>query len=289
MSSVTNNQNYDADYEWSFAGNAEFPVHVFGDDDQLKFGTEVRLRNKSATEIDDNFATPPPINLSTVSFPAMRYYDDHYSNGPFINLNAIRLLIATGVIPQSAPTFNQGSFIKNEENVYAGYGEFVGQWGNWGLLAGVRVEATDAHYGAFVFDLNGNASFDNRPVGYVNAFPTVQLKYSFSPTLIARATYSTGISRPGFNQNSSAASVSLGTIPGTALITRGNPNLQPTYGENFDLDLEDYLPNGGIIEVGVFDKEFSNYIASRIQRNVPDPLSPPGFSDVVTTFTQFIP
>jgi len=285
LSSVSNNQNHDADYEWSFAGDADFPVHFFGGDDKLKFGTEVRLRSKSATEIDDNFGAIPPINLSTVSFPAMQYYDNHYSNGPFINLNAIRVLIANGTIPQSGPpSFNQGSFIKNQEDIYAGYGEFVGQWGNWGLLAGVRVEATDAHYGAFVFDINGNASFDNRPVGYVNAFPTVQLKYTFSPTLIARATYSTGISRPGFTQNSSAASVSLGTIPGTALITRGNPNLQPTYGQNFDLDLEDYLPSGGIIEVGLFDKEFTNYIASRIERNVPDPLSPPGFTDVVTTF-----
>jgi TonB-dependent receptor len=290
LASVSGNTDFDEDYEWSFAGNAEIPLHFLSGDDQLKFGTEVRLRTKSTTEIDNNFGDAlgnfPAINLSTVSFPAIQYYDNHYSNGPFINLNAIRVLIASGVIPQATPpSFNRGSFIKDQENIYAGYGEFVGQWGNWGLLAGVRVEATDAHYGAFVFDALGNASFDNRPVGYVNAFPTVQVKYNFSPSLIARATYSTGIARPGFNQNTAAASVDITTIPGTALITRGNPNLKPTLGNNFDLDLEYYLPAGGIVEVGVFDKEFSNYIADRIQRNVPDPLetvSPP--TDQVTTF-----
>ncbi len=289
LSSVSGNQTFDSDYEWSFAGNADMPLHFLGADDKLKFGAEARLRSKTATEIDNNFGDQngniPPINLSTVSFPAIRYYDDHYSNGPFININAIRVLIADGTIPQAAPpSFNQGSFIKNSENIYAGYAEFVGQWGQLGLLAGVRVEATDAHYGAFSFDLAGDASFDNRPVGYVNAFPTVQLKYSFSPTLQARATYSTGIARPGFEQNTAAASVSLGTIPGTALITRGNPGLQPTYGNNFDLDIEDYLPGGGVIEVGLFDKEFSNYIADRIRHDVPDPLEPVGFSDVVKTF-----
>jgi TonB-dependent receptor len=288
LSSVGNAQDFDTDYEWSFAGNASVPLHLWGGDDQLKFGVEARLRTKTATEIDDNFGNIPPISLATVSFPAMQYYDNHYSNGPFINIYALRALISNGTVPQSGPpSFNQGSYIDDKENIYAGYAEYVGTWGKWGLLAGVRVEATDATYGAFVTDALGNTTFDNRPVGYINAFPTVQLKYSFAPTLVARATYSTGISRPGFEQNTSAASVDVTSNAPIAEITRGNPNLQPTYGQNFDLDLEDYLPGGGIIEVGLFDKEFTNYIADRIQTDVADPLNPHtpnNFEDRVTTF-----
>jgi hypothetical protein len=34
--------------------------------------------------------------------------------------------------------------------------------------------------------------------------------------------------------------------------------LQPTTGSNFDLDFEYYLPGGGIVQFGAFDKEFSN-------------------------------
>ena len=282
---LTNNQNFDADSEWSGAGDVSFPLHLFGGDDQLKLGTEVRFRMKTVREIDDSFSPIPAISLATVSFPAIQYYDNHYSNGPQINLFAIRKLIANGTIPQDAPpSFNQGSFIDDQEDVYAGYVQYTGQWGPIGLLAGVRVEATDAHYGAFVFDLLGNATFDNRPVSYLNAFPAVQLKYNITQRLLARLTYSTGISRPGFTQNTSAASVSLGTVPGEAIITRGNPNLQPVYGNNFDFDIEDYLDNGGVIDVGVFDKEFKNYIADRIQHNVPDPLAPANFTDTVTTF-----
>ena len=78
-----------------------------------------------------------------------------------------------------------------------------------------------------------------RKENYTNAFPTVQLRYTIQPQLIARATYSTGIARPGFNQNSVATSVDLTQNPVT--ITQGNPNLKPTTGDNYDIDLEYYM------------------------------------------------
>jgi TonB-dependent receptor len=115
---------------------------------------------------------------------------------------------------------------------------------------------------------------------YINAFPTVQLRYDFTPRIVLRATYSTGIARPGFNQNTTAASVDLTQDP--AIISRGNPDLKPTFGENFDLSLEDYLPNGGILQLALFDKEFSNYIVPRIQNGVSDPLAPGQLADVTT-------
>jgi TonB-dependent receptor len=98
---------------------------------------------------------------------------------------------------------------------------------------------------------------------------------------VVRATYSTGIARPGFNENTTAASIDRTTSP--LLITRGNPDLKPTTGQNFDLAFEDYLPNGGIISLALFDKEFSNYIVPRIQNNTTtDPLAPGELADVTT-------
>jgi TonB-dependent receptor len=107
------------------------------------------------------------------------------------------------------------------------------------------------------------------------------VRYSFTPRLILRATYSTGIGRPGFEQNSTAASVDHTQSP--LAITRGNPDLQPTLGQNFDLSLEDYLSNGGIISLALFDKQFTNYIAERIYDTSTDPLAP-GQLARVTTF-----
>ena len=292
LSKLKNEFDLDADHEWSIAANATLPVHLFGADDDLKFGIEARMRGKDANEFDIAYSVPK-LNLDTLSTPAINYYDNHYTDGPQIDLYGIRALIANGTAATSGPEDNLGSFFSAQENIYAGYGEYVGQWGKFGVLVGVRVEATNATYGGYVAStvclpsdptcanpVTTNALLE-RPVDYINAFPTVQLKYQFTPTLMARATYSTGIARPGFEQNTTAASVDTTQSP--VLITRGNPALQPTLGQNFDLDLEDYLPGGGIVDVGAFDKEFTNYIVPRIQTTSSDPLSP-GVLATVTTF-----
>ena len=290
LGSLSNEQDHDVDEEWSYAANLTIPVPLF-DDTKLKFGAEARIRDKSATEFDETYS-PPPLSLAGLSGPALTYYNGHYTTGPQINLYAIRDLINSGAAGPTVPVFNQGSYIIAHENIYAGYGQITSRIGRFGFLAGVRVEATDANYGGFlqttINDPNnpGNTITINtltfRPVSYLNVFPTVQLRYDFTPTLLLRATYSSGIGRPGFEQNTTAASIDRTASP--LLITRGKPNLQPTTGNNFDLSLEDYFANGGILSVALFDKEFSNYIADRVQNNITnDPLAP-GELATVTTF-----
>jgi TonB-dependent receptor len=288
LTSVSDGTEFDDDHEWAFAGNAAYPLHLFGGDDQLKAGFEVRLRDKTTSVYRYSFANPSSQNIFLsdpgLSFPAIKYYHDHYSNGPQVNLYALTGPISNGTLAQSGPPVLQtGSLIDAKEDIYAGYIEYTGQWGPWGLLAGVRVEDTDASYGGYApltSDPTGPNVLQFRPAQYTNAFPTVQLKYDFSPQLLARFTYSTGIGRPGFTQNTTAASVDLTQN----IVSRGNPNLKPTFGQNFDLSIEDYLPGGGIFEVGLFDKEFTNYIAPRVQVGVTDPLLPAGETGTVTTF-----
>ncbi len=283
LTGIGNNQNYDIDEEYSYAINAQLAVHLINDDDRLKFGAEARLRNKSATEYDENGLSAPTLSLAAVSGPAHTYYDGHYTNGPYINAIAIENLIKSGAAGSNASTFNQGSFFTARENIYAGYGQYTTKIGKWGFLAGVRVEDTSAVYGGYVQTTNPDGSSTNtledRTKNYVNAFPTVQVRYDFTPRMVVRATYSTGISRPGFNQNTTAASVDLSQDP--AVVSRGNPNLRPTFGDNFDLSFEDYLPGGGILQLGAFDKEFTDYIVPRIQNGVTDPLAP-GLANVTT-------
>lgn len=286
LTSLGNNTNFNDDHEWSFAGNAQLPLHLWGADDALKFGVEVRLRDKDGSEFDDDI-TAPPLSLAASSFAPITYYDGHYSNGPQIDLKAIEALIKSGGAHINSFTFNPGSFFTARENIYAGYGMYTAQWGRFGLMGGVRVEATDAAYGAFVATTDPLGATTNalvsRPESYINAFPTLQLRYSFNPQTQLRATYSTGISRPGFNQNTASASVDFTASP--VLISRGNPDLKPTLGQNFDISLEHYLPDGGIIQLGAFDKEFTNYIATAIQNTSNDPLAP-GQPAIATTFVN---
>jgi TonB-dependent receptor len=284
LSSLSNNHTYDVDEEYSGAVNLTVPVHLVNDNDRVKVGGEVRLRDKSITELDDNFAMPPALSLTGFSGPAIApYYNGHYTNGPVINRYAVRALM--GTLFQSS-TFNPGSYQKDTENIYAGYVQYSTTIGKLGVLAGVRVEDTEANYGAYEFltDPLGNTtqSFVARPVSYVDAFPTVQLRYDVRPDVIARFTYSTGIGRPGFNQNTAATTVDQSQNA----ITRGNPNLKPITGDNFDLSLEYYLPNAGIVQIALFDKEFSNYIVPRIQNGVNDPLFINGQTGTITTFAN---
>ena len=105
----------------------------------------------------------------------------------------------------------------------------------------------------------------------------MQLTYSLEENILARATYSTGIGRPGFLQTINNAFVDVGNQS----VSVGNPNLRPITANNFDLSLEYYLPNSGILSLGFFDKEINNYILQRIVR---DP-NYPGISGITTVST----
>ena len=284
LTKFSNATENDADEEWSYAANVAVPVSILSDNDQVKFGFEMRLRDKNQTTYTQALTGPAGkkisklnLNLSTLSplAPDTTYYHGRYTNGPGINQNAMLGLIANGMIVAGPMTPDPTGYFKADENIYAGYAMYTGEYGPWGLLAGVRIEATDAKYGSYNFDADGNPlpppnEFTTTPRQYTNFFPTVQVRYEFAKDLIARATYSTGVGRPGFNQVAFATTVD----DTTGHIATGNPDLKPTTGNNFDLTLEYYLNDGGIAQFGAFDKEFSNYIFSREIKVASDPRLP---------------
>ena len=281
LSKLSNANDYDADEERTYAANLLFPLHLLNDNDRIKIGGQARIRDKVATEYDET-ENVPTLNLADASTPGQFYYDGRYPDGPFINRYTIRNIVTANAAP---PVFNPGSFFEADEDIFAGYLQYTTQIGKLGVLAGVRVENTDAKYTGYIqtTDPAGDTlnTLNVRKENYTNAFPTVQLKYAIQPNFLVRATYSTGISRPGFNQNTVATSVDQTSSP--VLISQGNPDLKPTTGQNFDLDLEYYLPQGGILEVGLFDKEFKNYIVTRIENGVAgNPLAGGDLADITT-------
>ena len=287
LNRITDSVEADRDEERTYAANLLFPVRLFSDEDRVKVGLQARIRDKTVDPSQQAFSGLPPLLLSQASGPANVFYDDHYSNGPYIDRYAIRALIAGGGLTTAGEVFDPTGYQRDDENIYAGYAQYdFHPLRKLGVLAGVRVEHTDAAYGAYedLTDAAGDETLQplTRKSSYTDVFPTVQLRYEITPKLLARVTFSTGIGRPGFNQVTSASSVDLTADP--VLITRGNPALKPTYGDNYDADIEYYLPHSGILEVGLFDKEFDNYIVPRIQNRVTtDPLAP-GQLATVTTF-----
>lgn len=262
----------DVDQEYSGVFNAKHSLNLFGGDGAFKAGLSIRRRDK----VVDDFAGfgRSALLLSAVARPvgpSETYYFGRYPVAPLANFGAVDSFVAANVPLAASP----GRDFRDQENVYAGYAMYTGAFGKLGVLTGARVERTDATYGNFLAttDAAGNSttSFVTNRKRYTNVFPTLQLRYSFLPDLQVRATYSTGIARPGFSQAGGFAGVDFTATP-RPQFTAGNPALKPTTGNNFDLDLEYYLPNGGIVQIGAFDKEFKNYIFRSALVNVANPI-----------------
>jgi TonB-dependent receptor len=262
----------DADREYSGNANARYPLNLFGGTGEIKAGFGIRRRDKVVNDFSGRGSSAILLSSITASVgPKQDYYFGRDLVAPVANFPAIETLVRTG-IPTLTPSI--GRDFRDQENITAGYLMYTGEFDKLTVLTGVRIEATDATYGNFLTTTSkagiDTVTFVTNTKSYTNFFPTVQLKYAFQSNLQLRATYSTGIARPGFSQAGGNAGLDLqGSRP---VFTAGNPNLKPTTGNAFDLELDYYLPSEGVIQIGVFDKEFKNYIFKNNLVNVSNPL-----------------
>jgi TonB-dependent receptor len=263
--SAGNSSAVNYDREWSFATNFDMPVHWGGFDlESLKVGLNARLRHKQTTADSRSYPNVPsatPLLLSTAASSGPEtYYHGQYPIGVDIAPGYLQANFGPGVIGPSDVLADQAQFLDAKENVYAAYSQYQMGLGPFGLIGGLRVERTTDKSNAYqeVTDAAGNTTAS--PVAasksYNNWFPSVQAKYEIQPKLITRATWSSTLARPGFNQSNVSETVDLGS----SQITVGNPDLKPATANSFDLTIEKYLESAGILSFGIFDKEFKNYI-----------------------------
>jgi len=283
---LTDNPQNAFDQEWAGALNGSVANDIFGGVGVVKFGAQARLRSEGDTQANDANPDAGP-NLASVSGgnPALDYYNAHYVLPPFPNYD--QLLPQTPLIGATSnpndPNDPTGlgyadyqadiqSFQHNTENVYAAYAQETIEFGKAEILGGARVEDTNGTYRAYTATdtgtasaVNGDEIFSYTPSAnkqdYINVFPSAQFKYSFSNQFQMRATYSTGIARPGFQQISAATTTVVGgAANGENAVTIGNPDLKPTTGNSFDVTAEYYGPHDTNVSGGLFYKMFNNYI-----------------------------
>lgn len=162
------------------------------------------------------------------------------------------------------------------EKITAGYLMAETVWRRLSVLGGVRWEETKiTGTGVFTNPIQATAAQIPDPVRraihnagsnltrssrYRNAFPSIHAVYRFKAGLQARASYSTGIGRPGYG-----AIVPNTTVNENAgIVTTSNPGLRPQFADSYDLSLEYYTEPAGIVSVGVFRKDISDYIVGQI-------------------------
>lgn len=265
--SFGNSQSYNYDREWSWVTNFETPVHLGGfDSESVKTGISARIRQKEVTYYPtSNFGTPTFTTLNQITGAGNEsYYAGQYLNPPDIPPGYIQGQLGAGTQQSSDVLSGQQNYLRAKEDVYAWYVQYQMTLGRFGVVGGVRIENTRDNYDSFnIFkEPPPSTAYTVTPISashsYTNAFPGLQGKFTISEDLIARATWSSTLARPGFNQ----ANASVTTDLGSGLINVGNPKLKPAYSNSFDLTLEYYLPHAGIAQIGLFDKELRDYIVA---------------------------
>ncbi|MBV8784266.1 MAG: TonB-dependent receptor, partial [Gammaproteobacteria bacterium] len=263
LADASNGWEHDRDREYSGELNWAEPLHWLGESDELKLGASGRFRDKVLRPHQITFLSTPAVPLTQFIKPdTLSYYDNHYQIGNAFDLPALEAFYAApgnGLVEDVASDAlaDAQSYQHNREDVYALYGQYRWTQGPLTLLGGARLEHTNATYQAFAFNNDTNAlTLNSQSTSYTNVFPTLQARYELAPRLLARASVSSAIARPGFNQITAAVSLT----PSANAISQGNPALRPTTGYNFDLGLDKYFDGGGVLSGGIFDKELRNYI-----------------------------
>jgi TonB-dependent receptor len=139
------------------------------------------------------------------------------------------------------------------ENVTAGYGEAKISFPSFDIFGGVRMEKTEQGYTLNTFYPAGINGINKN---YTDLLPSVDVKYKLNALTNIRLSYYKAISRPNYYDLVPAPRLSTTS----ATTTEGNPYLNHTTSDNFDLRYELYPREEEQLFAGVFYKKLINPI-----------------------------
>src|SRR5215207_10205456 len=108
---------------------------------------------------------------------------------------------------------------------------------------------------------------------YDGFYPSLHLNYQIADNFVARAAYARTYGRPDFTNivpNSTIDEADLDGDTADPSLVRGrinvrNTGLRPWTGDNYDLSLEYYTKQGGLLSVGAFRKDVRDFFGSRVK------------------------
>ena len=225
----------------------------------------------------------------TINFKDPSYYGGSYKFGPVTNFDLITNWLAQnpGVLPLDEAATHLGSDPANynlQERITAGYVMNTVDLGSrFHLQTGVRFEATNEdNTGFLVVNDNSGNYISTQPVkgtgSYIDALPSVQLRYNMNSSSDLRVVYGRGISRPDPYDLVPYETLDEQRTPNRENI--GNPALVAEHAEDFDVLYEKFLPSVGMIEAGYFYKYLTDPLF-QVQKTIPNPFPNPQTADVV--------
>ncbi|MBN7821749.1 TonB-dependent receptor [Bowmanella yangjiangensis] len=140
------------------------------------------------------------------------------------------------------------------------------------LNAGVRyVDTSVLSFGYHqVQNSDGSTGYTPEPVskdgGYQEVLPSANLMMELSDDLMLRAAYSETLMRPALGDIAYKRTVSVNEFK----YRDGNPDLKPTYADQWEIGLEYYLENGGLLAVSYFEKTIEGVVRESLTGVVKD-------------------
>lgn len=266
-------------------------VNIMGGEAALQAGLKYANRDKSYDQAARYFNAGAAFNLGTT--PSLNFigkpslFDGKYVFGPRVSYDGS--LAFFNANPGNFAADLRGSAIdaavadfQANEKLTSGYAMVDWKMGDLQLVAGVRVENTDANYRAKTLDFTVptpvdpgfNTVFTSE---YTDVFPSVNVRYEVVPDLVLRGAVTTAIGRPNYED---LAPTTL--VDGTS-VTIGNPGLKPLKSVNYDAGLEYYFGSFGTASVAVFQKNIEDPIYRQTTPVIASIATPVTFGG--TTFT----
>ncbi len=132
----------------------------------------------------------------------------------------------------------------------------------WTVLGGVRATQTKTDVYGFVAVENDEGTSvepENGSKDYWSILPSLHLTYHQDDMTNVRLALTRTFARPDFGQLSPGATY----LEMENQLRSGNPELDPTYSNNFDLMYEHYFDDAGIISLGYFYKQIIDPVFSQ--------------------------
>jgi len=246
---------------------------------ELKFGGKYRSRekfNNAITELyDGDFDDVDPAQFAAAT-PDWGLGDF----GPGLNKHLMRDYFnqqrsTLELIELDSELESNGATYSNSEDILALYLMGKIDIDALRIVAGVRYEKTDFSTSGMRVELIEDEQIGTEEVvntpwqnahDYDYLLPSVNLRYEFNDSLIARFAYTQTISRPKFEDVGAYQIIETKTEEddGGFITERqaeaGNPELLPYESDNIDLALEYYPGDIGVLSAGYFHKNIDNFV-----------------------------
>jgi len=158
------------------------------------------------------------------------------------------------------------------ERITAGYLQLDQRVGpRLSFIGGVRLEQTAISYRGFEYDVDEDVAVRTDRVSddYLDVLPSLNVRYDLDANTVLRGAITTSLARPNYFDLVPYREISLDDDE----LATGNPDLKPTRALNFDVMAERYFESVGLISVGVFHKDITDFIFGFTQFNAVDPVT----------------